>query len=161
MTIKYYVINDLHQQPQDKINHTLLCGGHSLSSSSPPDFSEVRVARPLVFCVVFCRSLFVLCTFSFYFFWPLYYLSFHLLLLAIVLSVLPFTAFGHCIICPSIYCFWPLYYLSFHLLLLNTPCYLKTFLTFTNKITAYQSPSSPDNSISSKYISKHNNETEI
>ena len=27
---------------------------------SPPDFSEVRVTRALVFCVVFCRSLFVL-----------------------------------------------------------------------------------------------------
>jgi hypothetical protein len=39
--------------------------------SSPPVFSGVRVARSVVFCVVFCRSLFVL--------------------LAIVLSVLRFT----------------------------------------------------------------------
>ena len=28
-------------------------------------FSEVRVARSLVFCVLFCRSLFILCAFSF------------------------------------------------------------------------------------------------
>ena len=55
--------------------------------------------------------------------------------LAIVLSVLPFTAsdytlvsFGHCIISPSFYgfwlhfgIFWPLYYQSFHLRLLITP----------------------------------------
>jgi hypothetical protein len=41
--------------------------------SSPPVFSRVRVARSLVFCVVFCRSLFVLFIF------------------AIVLSVLRFT----------------------------------------------------------------------
>jgi len=38
--------------------------------SSPPVFSGVRVARSLVFCVVFCKSLFIL------------------FLLAIVLSVL-------------------------------------------------------------------------
>ena len=41
--------------------------------SSPPVFSGIRVARPLVFCVVLCGSLFVL------------------FLLAIVLSVLRFT----------------------------------------------------------------------
>ena len=43
--------------------------------SSPPDFSEVRVARSLVFCVVFCRSLFI--------FWgtTVYCLSFDLRLL--------------------------------------------------------------------------------
>ena len=40
---------------------------------SPPVFSEVHVARLLVFCIVFCGSMFVL------------------FLLAIVLSVLPFT----------------------------------------------------------------------
>ena len=38
-----------------------------------PGFSGVRVARSLVFCVVFCRSLFVLLSF---FFWPLCFLSF-------------------------------------------------------------------------------------
>jgi hypothetical protein len=43
-----------------------------------PVFSGVRVARGLVFCVVFCMSLFVLWTFS----------------------------FGHCVVCPfSIYIF--------------------------------------------------------
>ena len=51
------------------------CGGQELNTppaylSSPPAFSGVDVARYLVFCVIFCRSLFVL------------------FLLAIVLSVL-------------------------------------------------------------------------
>ena len=36
--------------------------------SSPPVFSEVCVARSFVFCVMFCRSLFVLLSL---FFWPL------------------------------------------------------------------------------------------
>ena len=38
-----------------------------------PIFSEVRVTRSLVLCVVFCGSLFVLLSF---FFWPLYFLFF-------------------------------------------------------------------------------------
>jgi hypothetical protein len=51
---------------------------------SSPDFSCVRVARSLVFCVVFCRSFFALCLFFFrhialsviYGFWlPLWYLQ--------------------------------------------------------------------------------------
>ena len=42
-----------------------------------PVFSGVRIARALVFCVVFCRSL----------------------------SFCPFS-FGHCMVCPSIYGFW-------------------------------------------------------
>ena len=46
--------------------------------SSPPVFSGVRVARSLVFCVVFCRSLFVLLPF---FIWPLRCLSFDLRIL--------------------------------------------------------------------------------
>jgi hypothetical protein len=48
-------------------------------------FSGVRVARSLVVCVMFCRSLFVIFTFS----------------------------FGHCVVCPSlIYGIWvPLWYL--------------------------------------------------
>jgi hypothetical protein len=41
--------------------------------NSPPVFSGVRVARSLVFCVMFCRSLFVLLSF---FLWPLCWLSF-------------------------------------------------------------------------------------
>jgi hypothetical protein len=41
--------------------------------SSPPVFSGVCVAWSLVFYVVLCRSLFV---FLFFFFWPLYCLSF-------------------------------------------------------------------------------------
>ena len=40
---------------------------HSLPEylSSLPIFSGVRVARSVVFCVVFCRSLFLLLSFSF------------------------------------------------------------------------------------------------
>ena len=41
--------------------------------------SEVRIARYLIFCVMFCRSL--LFPLSFIFFWPLYCLSFYLWLL--------------------------------------------------------------------------------
>jgi hypothetical protein len=84
--------------------------------SEPSVFSRVWVVH--VFCAVFCRSLFVL-----FFFWPLYYLSFYLWLLitlwyrlAIVLSVLPFTASDY-----TFGVFWPLYYQSFHLRLLITP----------------------------------------
>jgi len=47
--------------------------------SSHPVFSGVHVARSLVFCLVFCRSLFV---------------RFGLFLLAIVLSILQFTTFN-------------------------------------------------------------------
>ena len=52
--------------------------------SPPPGFNGVRVAWSLVFCVMFCRSLF--CNFS----------------------------FTHCSICPSsVYSFWlPLWYLQ-------------------------------------------------
>ena len=42
-----------------------------------PCFSGIRVTRSLVFCVVFCRLLFVMLSFS----------------------------FDHCIVCPSIYVF--------------------------------------------------------
>ena len=42
--------------------------------SSPLVFSWVCVARSSVFCVMFCRSLFLL---LFFFFWPLYCLSFY------------------------------------------------------------------------------------
>jgi len=41
--------------------------------STLPVFIWIRIARSLVFCVVFCRSLFVL---LFFFFWPLFGLSF-------------------------------------------------------------------------------------
>ena len=49
---------------------------------SPSLFNRVRVARPLIFCVVFCRSMFIL---LFFFFWPLYYLSVVLRLLITLL----------------------------------------------------------------------------
>ena len=63
-------------------NKTGATGGASLSEylSSSPYVSEVRVARSLIFCVVFCRSLFVD--------------SFVLLILIIVF------------VCPSINDFW-------------------------------------------------------
>jgi len=50
----------------------------SRTSDFTPSFYEVSVAQYLVFCVVLCRSLFVLLSF---FFWPLYFLSFNILLL--------------------------------------------------------------------------------
>jgi len=93
-------------------------------------FNGVRVARFLVFCVVFRRLFFVLLPF---FLWQLYCLSFELRLpftpLAIVLSVLRVTSsvytFGNCIVCRSSYVFrlhlWQLYCLSFELRLPITP----------------------------------------
>jgi len=48
--------------------------GTAYPSGAPefiPDFSRVRVAQSLVFCVVFCRSL----SFYFYFWLPLWYLQ--------------------------------------------------------------------------------------
>ena len=50
---------------------------HSKTPGFTPVFSWVRVAQFLVFCVVFCRSLFLLS----YFCWSLDYLSFSLRLL--------------------------------------------------------------------------------
>ena len=117
--------------------------------SSPLLSSQIRVTQSFVFCVLVCRSLFIL---LFFFFWLLYCLFFSFghcivcsLLLAIVLSVLYFWplyclffffwplyclffTFGHCIVCPlllaivlSVLYFWPLYCLSLDLLLLITP----------------------------------------
>jgi hypothetical protein len=62
-----FYVNIISQIQQDKMlvvirNSVISCG-----------FSEVRVARSLVFCVVFCRLLFVLLSF---FYCPLCYLSF-------------------------------------------------------------------------------------
>jgi len=50
----------------------------SENMNSPQVFSGVRVALSLVFCVMFCNSVFVL---LFFFFRPLYYLSFDIRLL--------------------------------------------------------------------------------
>ena len=44
----------------------------SEASEFTPDFCEIEVVQSLIFCVVFCRSLFVLISFSF---WTLYWLS--------------------------------------------------------------------------------------
>jgi hypothetical protein len=64
------------------------------------------VARFLVLCVVFYRSLFVLLSF---FFRPLYCLFFFVLWPLIT----PLVSFGHCVVCSSFYGFWlPLWYLQ-------------------------------------------------
>jgi hypothetical protein len=87
--------------------------------NSHPDFSKVRVAWYLMFCVVFYWSLFVL----------------FLFLLAIVLSVflwITFT-FGYCIVCISLnyFFFWPLYCLYFFELLFLLAIVLSVFLWIT------------------------------
>ena len=61
--------------------------------SSPPIFSGVRVARFLIFCVVFCKPLFVLILF--FFLWPLHCLSFDLRLL--ISPVIGITSIFSCI----------------------------------------------------------------
>ena len=85
-----------------------------------PVFGGVCVARSLVFCVVFCISLFDLlfcffwslyclsCFFwslycLFFFFWSLYCLSFFwsLYCLYFFWSIVCPSSFGHCIVCPS------------------------------------------------------------
>ena len=60
--------------------------------SSPPVFGGARVARFLIFCVMFCMSLFVLVPL---FFWPLFCLSFFdlWLLITFFLYKLSFVAF--------------------------------------------------------------------
>jgi hypothetical protein len=80
-------------------------------------FSGVRVARSLVFCVVFCTSLFVIfllgivlsvllqCTASDYPFgilWTLHCLFFF----DVQLLITPLVSCGHCVVCPSMYSFW-------------------------------------------------------
>jgi hypothetical protein len=65
-------------------------------------FSGVRVARSLIFCVMFCRSLFVL---LYYLFWPLCCLSFF------VSDYLPLVSFGHCVVCHSSFLITSLWYL--------------------------------------------------
>jgi hypothetical protein len=46
--------------------------GGNLPEFPPPGFSEVRVDRSFVFCVMFCKSLFVRLSF---FYWSLSWLS--------------------------------------------------------------------------------------
>jgi hypothetical protein len=88
---------------------------------TPQVFSGICVAWSLVFCVRFCRLLFVLfllaialsvlwftasdCPFGI--FWTLCCLFCNLRLL-----IAPLVSFGHCVVCPVIYGFWlPLWYL--------------------------------------------------
>jgi hypothetical protein len=67
--------------------------------SSPPDFSEVRVAQAFVFCVMFCRSLFVPLS---VFVWLLYCLSCKLPFWLPLWYLQTFLV-GHCITCHSSY----------------------------------------------------------
>ena len=63
--------------------------------SSSPVFSEVSFARSFVFCVVFCRSLFVLLSSIF---WPLCCLTFsdlRLFITPLVSSNFSLTHYGH------------------------------------------------------------------
>ena len=64
---------------------------------SPPVFCEVRITQSLVFCVVFCRSLFVFCHFS----------------------------FGHCIVC-LLWFTAPDYHFGIFKLFLQLPIFSKT-----------------------------------
>jgi hypothetical protein len=69
----------------------VVTGGECISYSTrtpdfTPVFNEVRIAQSFVFCLVFCRSLFV-------------YLPFFLLI--IVFSVLPFTTSGYPLLVSS------------------------------------------------------------
>jgi hypothetical protein len=57
--------------------------------------------------IVLSVPLFTASDYLFGIFWPLYCLSFYLVLL-----ITSLVSFGHCIVCPSIYCLWlPLWYL--------------------------------------------------
>ena len=74
----------------------------------PALFSTVHVSRTLVFCVVFCRSLFVL---LFLFNHCVVCTTWWTMLLHLLISVScfvdPFVFFGHCIVCCSvIYGIW-------------------------------------------------------
>ena len=98
------------------VEQNLLTHPEHLSSTSV--FSGFRVARSLVFCGVFCRSLFVLfplaivlsvllrftdSDYTFGIFWPLCCLSFFDLRILIT----PLVSFGYCVVCPSsTYGFW-------------------------------------------------------
>jgi hypothetical protein len=70
---------------QRKISHSFAHKTQLAVSSKGEQFSGVRVFQSLVFYVVFCRSLFVL---LFFFFWPLYCLSFFYLRILIAPFVL-------------------------------------------------------------------------
>jgi len=79
------------------------CGAKTANPSGVPEFtpgySGVRVVRCLVFCVMFCRSLFV----HLYFFlsWPLCCLLFFDIRILITPLVSSNSSFGHCIVCHS------------------------------------------------------------
>ena len=93
------------------VKHDVACGAGTANSSGVlPVFTGVRVARSLVFCVMFCGSLFVVLSF---FLWPLCCLSFDLQLLITPLVSSNFWPLTF-VVCPSsIYDFWlPLWYLQ-------------------------------------------------
>ena len=98
------------------VEHELLILPGHLSWA--PVFSGVHMAQTLVFCVLFCKSLFVI---VFLFFCQLYWLSFYfgilwslywLFFLDLQLLIASLVSYGHCIVCSSIYSYWlPLWYL--------------------------------------------------
>ena len=84
-----------------------------------------RLSLSLAFCVLFCRSLFFVLLY--FFFWPLCCLFF--CLLAIVLSVL--LSFGHCVVCSSsIYGFWLPHWFLQTFLTRNAQCALNSISSF-------------------------------
>ena len=86
--------------------------------------SEVCVAQSLFFCVVSCRSMFVLsevCLAQSLFFCVVFCKSLFVILQFVLLSILWFTASDYSIVYPLIYSFWLLHCLSFDLQLLITP----------------------------------------
>ena len=87
-----FVFNDLSHWFFNKSNMTCVSSGSwtaclSRTHELTPVFSGVRDTRSIIFCVVFCRSLFVILRF---YFWPLYYLSFFYLRLLITPLVIIF-----------------------------------------------------------------------
>jgi len=68
VVVQYHDGSHIHVE-QEQLS---LRGGTYLSPPTPPGFSEVRVVRSFVFCVMFCKSLFVRLSF---FFWSLSWLS--------------------------------------------------------------------------------------
>ena len=92
--------------------------------SSPPVCSGVRVARSVVFCVVFCRSLFVLLSF---FFWPLCCLSFDLQIL-----ITPLVSFQNIPPCPfSTLLYWKSI-TTLHIKV-NGPCVIASLTIWMNE----------------------------
>ena len=91
----------LYQMMYVKFNSTMTgvtCGAETVNPSRTPQltpaFNWVHIARSIVFCVMFYRSLFVFVSF---FFWPLCCLSFDLRLLLTLLVYYNFS-YNECLV---------------------------------------------------------------